>query len=575
REGTDWFEQDKITGSEASEGDSFGWSVSTTGETSFIGAWGAGDAGVAYAFALSPDDADGDGVLDGCDECPMGDDTIDTDGDTVADDCDACPGFDDSADTDSDGVPDDCEACQVNGLAVDDAADFQNVGMSVAIEGDFAFVGADDDNEAAQSAGAVYVLRRDGIVWSEVAKLVAGDAKGNDHLGWAAAVSDDWLLVGAPYDEDAGQDAGSAYLFKREGADWIEQTELFASDAGAYPLLGYAVDIDGDYAVVGAYGSAYVFAYDGSNWSEQTQLLPSGETEDTQFGWAVGISGDRVVVGASKESAIGDNSGSAYVFRREEGGWVEEAKLEPSDAGHDLEFGVSVSINGERILIGAWGADADAGAGYIFRREGLGWIEEGKLSAGDAEEDAGLGGSVSLDGDRALIGAFRDTDEVSLSGSAYVFQLDGSVWTQQTKLNANDPVENEWFAYSVCLNADYAVIGAPLNSEAGKGAGTAYIFAVAGDCNATGTPDACDILDGLSEDVEGDGVPDECQLLPCEGDANGDGLVDPLDSGFVLSRFGCDVGSGDRDCDLADQNNDGVVDPLDVGFILSRFGVCL
>ena len=65
-----------------------------------------------------------------------------------------------------------------------------------------------------------------------------------------------------------------------------------------------------------------------------------------------------------------------------------------------------------------------------------------------------------------------------------------------------------------------------------------------------------------------------CDVDDCEGDANGDGIVDPLDSGFVLARFGCEVGGGDPTCDDADQNGDGLVDPLDVGFVLARFGPC-
>ena len=92
------------------------------------------------------------------------------------------------------------------------------------------------------------------------------------------------------------------------------------------------------------------------------------------------------------------------------------------------------------------------------------------------------------------------------------------------------------------------------------------------DCNANGIPDDCDIADGTSKDDNENGVPDECE--GCEGDANGDGTVDPLDSGFVLARFGCDVGVGDPDCDAADQNADGEVNPLDSGFVLARFGDC-
>ncbi len=96
--------------------------------------------------------------------------------------------------------------------------------------------------------------------------------------------------------------------------------------------------------------------------------------------------------------------------------------------------------------------------------------------------------------------------------------------------------------------------------------------AVSHDCNANQTPDECDIQSGESQDDDGDGVPDECTT--CDGDANGDGTVDPLDSGFVLARFGCDVGGGDPDCNVADMNADGVVDPLDVGYVLARFGSC-
>ncbi|MCH7702527.1 MAG: VCBS repeat-containing protein [Planctomycetes bacterium] len=94
------------------------------------------------------------------------------------------------------------------------------------------------------------------------------------------------------------------------------------------------------------------------------------------------------------------------------------------------------------------------------------------------------------------------------------------------------------------------------------------------DCNGNDIPDACDIDSGSSEDTDGNGIPDECEETECEGDANGDGVVDPLDSGFVLARFGCPVGTGDEGCDTADQNGDGVVDPLDVGFVLARFGEC-
>lgn len=107
------------------------------------------------------------------------------------------------------------------------------------------------------------------------------------------------------------------------------------------------------------------------------------------------------------------------------------------------------------------------------------------------------------------------------------------------------------------------------------------IIGTSEDCNENGIPDECDIDptdpygDGeVSPDCNGNLIPDECEEVLCEGDANGDCVVDPLDSGFVLARFGCTVGAGDPDCDAADVNGDGEVNPLDSGFVLARFWKC-
>jgi hypothetical protein len=94
------------------------------------------------------------------------------------------------------------------------------------------------------------------------------------------------------------------------------------------------------------------------------------------------------------------------------------------------------------------------------------------------------------------------------------------------------------------------------------------------DCNGNGVADDLDISDGTSLDANGNSVPDECEAQPCIADVNGDGVIDPLDGGYVQARFGCPVGAGDSDCDAADVNTDGVVDPLDVGFVQARFGPC-
>ena len=108
--------------------------------------------------------------------------------------------------------------------------------------------------------------------------------------------------------------------------------------------------------------------------------------------------------------------------------------------------------------------------------------------------------------------------------------------------------------------------------DGGGGTSTGGDFALSG---TIGQPDAGTMTGGDFELAGGfwPGVT-VSQPEPCEGDANGDGTVDPLDSGYVLARFGCPVGTGDPSCDAADQNGDGAVDPLDSGFVLARFGTC-
>lgn len=124
--------------------------------------------------------------------------------------------------------------------------------------------------------------------------------------------------------------------------------------------------------------------------------------------------------------------------------------------------------------------------------------------------------------------------------------------------------ENQFFA--VFFGVDCDGNGLVDSCEAANG--------IQADCNENGSLDVCDLADGTSEDANGNGVPDECEETLCEGDANGDDVVNPLDSGYVLARFGCSVGTGDPSCDAADVNGDSAVNPLDSGYVLARFGPC-
>jgi hypothetical protein len=233
---------------------------------------------------------------------------------------------------------------------------------------------------------------------------------------------------------DPDCDSGSAYVYVRSGTTWTPQQKLTAgADAAALDEFGVSVSVSGDTAVVGAYanddagslsGSAYVFLRAGAVWTEQQKLTASDAAASDQFGISVSVSGDTAVVGAHGNDDTGSASGSAYVFTRSGTVWTQQPKLTASDAAAGDEFGLSVSVSGDTAVVGAWrddGAGNDAGAAYVFVSSGGVWGQQKKLTASDAAADNYFGNSVSVSGDTVLVGAQTDDGVGVDSGSAYVF----------------------------------------------------------------------------------------------------------------------------------------------------------
>jgi hypothetical protein len=332
-------------------------------------------------------------------------------------------------------------------LIASDGAQFDHFGYSVAISGDTAIVGANDYDVGGNfSQGSAYVFIRSGSNWTEQAQLIASDGAGGDNFGSSVAISGDTVVVGASWDDVGAEgNQGSAYVFVRSGNNWTEQAHLIASDGAEFDYLGYSVAISGDTVVVGAanhdvganddQGSAYVFVRSGNNWTEQAQLTASDGATDDRFGGSVAISGDSAVVGAIYDD-VGGNSGegSAYVFVRSGSIWTEQAQLNASDGAAYDQFGTSVAISGDTVVVGAQeddvGANGDQGSAYVFTRSGTTWTQQAHLTASDGAEMDYFGSSVAVSGDTAVVGA--DSCDVGANGnqgSAYVY--DGGEHTAQ------------------------------------------------------------------------------------------------------------------------------------------------
>jgi hypothetical protein len=310
--------------------------------------------------------------------------------------------------------------------------------------------------------------------------------------------------VGAYGDNDAGSDSGSAYVFCRNqgGADnWGQVAKLTASDVAAGDEFGRAVSIDGDTAVIGARGdddagsrsgSAYVFYRDqggADNWGQVAKLTASDAAAGDEFGYVVSISGDTAIVGAPLHDGGESNSGSAYVFYRDQGGadnWGEAPNLVASDDNAGDYFGVAVSVNGDTAIIGAFEDDdggTDSGSAYVLQRNPSGagsvWEPAAKLAASDAAAEDYFGWAVSIDRDMAVVGAYGDNAAATDCGSAYLFlrnQGGADNWGQVAKLNASDAEASDVFGHAVSISGGTAIVGAFRDDDGGANSGSAYLF---------------------------------------------------------------------------------------------------
>ena len=402
-------------------------------------------------------------------------------------------------------LPDSAEATSLNEdkkLLASDARPDADFGYSMALGGDTALVGARRDDGAAPQAGAAYVMYRnaDGPEnWGEVRKLIASDAQWDDLFGLSVALSGATALVGAPQE---GGISGSAYVFQRDAGgvnNWGETKKLVASDVVVGDHFGTSVAVYGDVAVAGApaddsggplSGAAYVFYRNqggAENWGQVRKLIGSDVQEKSLFGMRVAISDATIIVGAFIEGAAGSDAGAAYVFQRDQGGldnWGEIKKLTASNGKSNDYFGLTVAANGDTVVVGAPGVDTggtDAGAAYIFHRDAGGpdnWGEVRKLTASVPDAGDFFGTGVAIDADTVVIGAADGVDDGG-PGSVHVFQRDAGGtdnWGELTTLAASDAQDGDEFGISVAVIGDTVLVGAFWEDAGGSNAGAAYVF---------------------------------------------------------------------------------------------------
>lgn len=308
------------------------------------------------------------------------------------------------------------------------------VGMAVAIDGDFAWVGSRGDIERGPQSGSAYVFRRFADGWVQVARFRSQFPDSDDQYGLSLAVDGNRAVVGAHGDAENGRDAGCVYVYRLENDVWQFDERLVPPKGKPADYFGFSVDISGDRLIVGAFGdnakgvrsgAAYVYRRTSDGWKGEIKLTAADGKKHNLFGHSVGIAGDVALVGAHGNDTLGRFSGAAYVFGRSSRGWRLIEKLEAPDKRANKYFGFSVALSNKRMLIGARGDSHEGhiqnGAAYLFGRSGSRITGPVKFVAQLPSDLDFLGRSVAVSDGSGFAGAHGDDDAGSLSGSVYTF----------------------------------------------------------------------------------------------------------------------------------------------------------
>ncbi|MBN2088620.1 MFS transporter, partial [candidate division KSB1 bacterium] len=311
--------------------------------------------------------------------------------------------------------------------------------------------------------------------WVQVFQFWRSDAT---EISSSVAIDQDAAILAGEFD-GLNQRGSLAYLLTHQDTGWVETASLQPDSAPGGVLKTKAIALDENYAIISSVsdssGSGVVFIARRSKkegtdknqiqWRIQQQLLPTEPPIGLNFGEAVAIRNDYALVGApaKTEQAI---SGAVFIFHRQDDHWVQEAKLTVENTTAPGQFGQSVALVEDAVLVGNSAEEQGRGAVYVFQHQKNDWIQIQKLMRADAQTNDHFGQLLSADGKYALVTA-PDAERHASRGTAYIFQRNEDEWKLQAELVPDDSLAINQFGISAALAGNYAMVGVATGPKAG------------------------------------------------------------------------------------------------------------
>jgi LruC domain-containing protein len=442
-------------------------------------------------------------------------------------------------------------------------SEYKKLGSSVSIYGDLAAIGAPGSSG---DSGQVCLYQRSGESWS-LLNCINPDAEnlsGVKQFGSAVSISGDQVVIGAEKTQN-----GVAYIYQRQGESWIQQAELINPNLAANDKFASTVSISGDFIAIGSQGVSandpgrvHIFKSTVSGWVEDLVITPTSSFKSANFGSSLKLSGEYLIIGDDDHGRA--HEGTAYIYHRGDDNWSLQASLKGGDVSKNANFASSVAISKDYAVLGAKSENdplikknKKSGAVYVYKRTGKLWSSHTKLIASDAAQGDNFGSSIAISGDYLLIGA-ENTN--TARGATYLFQNINGVWTEIFKFELDDAKQQDNFGHKIAIAQDYLIIAAHNKSVTSNKQGVSYLYYLNRDTSPSEREQALTEIqtqvayNSADLDSDGDGLNDvdEIEILgtdPNLSDTDNDGLTDKEEVSIYQSNPL-----------VADSDNDGLSD---------------